>query len=173
MYYRFFFFLQNIFLAIYWQAAYQICWEFLLRKCRLCWHSKYYVSSRNKRLACNGKRYCRTSKVKFCIAFCLTPSEGQMPFSGEKSFLSLSVQVHYGLWTSLLLNCNWFCIVWELQVSKYKSRCMMFTDFSFLAVITYTFEPDLPYSLSISLLSLTAYQLGGMWLQREVWDVRM
>ena len=38
----------------------------------------------------------------------------------------------------------------------------MFTDFSFLAVISHMFEPDLPHSLNISLLNLTAYQLGGM-----------
>ena len=142
---------------------YQICWVLLLRKCRLCWHSTYSVSSRNKRLACNGKKYYRTRDVKFYIAFYLTPSERQMPFSGEKSFLSLSVQAHHGLWISSLLNCNWFCIVWELQLSKYKPKCMMFTDFSFLAVISHMFEPDLPHSLNISLLNLTAYQLGGMW----------
>lgn len=39
----------------------------------------------------------------------------------------------------------------------------MFTNFSFLAAISHMFEPDLPLSLNISLLNLTAYQLGGMW----------
>lgn len=39
----------------------------------------------------------------------------------------------------------------------------MFTNFAFLAVIRHMFEPELPHSLNISLLNLTAYQLGGMW----------
>lgn len=68
----------------FWQSAstlYQICWVLLLRKCRTCWHSTYYVLSRNRWLSCNGKKYYRTiGQAKSNSVLYCTYLERQMHF---------------------------------------------------------------------------------------------
>lgn len=51
---------------------------FCFRKCRLCWHSTDCCISRNKWLACNGKKYYRTSKKSnFILISVWLPQKGR------------------------------------------------------------------------------------------------